>query len=206
MEHEKKYNEALERAREYKKHGYMMINAALDNIFPELAESEDEKIRKSLIDMLKNDEKCYIKEIAWLEKQGEHKSVDKTKPMFKEGDWIIFDGLILHIDEIVHGYYRTTSIGGIPNSYDWDIDSIARPWTIQEAKDGDVLALDNKIFIYAHRRGMYPIAVAHCVVDNVIGFYLGGEFRYAEKGISISPATKEQRDLLFSKMKERGYE
>lgn len=33
-------------------------------------DGNDEKIRKSLIDMLKNDEKCYIKEIAWLEKQG----------------------------------------------------------------------------------------------------------------------------------------
>ena len=42
-------------------------------ILPELKESEDERIRKTLIDMLKNDEKCYLKEIAWLEKQGEQK-------------------------------------------------------------------------------------------------------------------------------------
>ena len=40
MNYEQKYKDAIERAREYKKHGYMMINAALDNIFPELKESE----------------------------------------------------------------------------------------------------------------------------------------------------------------------
>lgn len=45
----------------------------LTHILPELKESEDEMIRKSLIDMLKNDEKCYLKEIAWLEKQGQVK-------------------------------------------------------------------------------------------------------------------------------------
>lgn len=45
----------------------------LERMFPQLKESEDERIRKSLIDMLKNDEKHYLKEIAWLEKQGEQK-------------------------------------------------------------------------------------------------------------------------------------
>ena len=70
MDYEKKYKEALEIAK-----GFMNPNRLgatkeeLAQMFPELAESEDEKIRKSLIDMLKNDEKCYLKEIDWLEKQ-----------------------------------------------------------------------------------------------------------------------------------------
>ena len=76
MDYEKKYKEAvcniqklLENGR---KEGEVICAYEADfmSIFPELKESEDEKIRKSLIDMLKNDEKCYLKEIAWLEKQG----------------------------------------------------------------------------------------------------------------------------------------
>lgn len=51
--------------------GFINICAYIGENCPELVESEDERIRKSLIDMLKNDEKCYLKEIAWLEKQGE---------------------------------------------------------------------------------------------------------------------------------------
>jgi len=73
----KAYDEALERARKYKKYDYMMINVALDNIFPELAESEDERIRKKLIfdfQVLGKTEwgDLKVKDIlAWLEKQGE---------------------------------------------------------------------------------------------------------------------------------------
>ena len=51
----------------------------VERYFPELAESEDERIRKSLIDMLKNDEKCYLKEIAWLEKQGESTEINPSE-------------------------------------------------------------------------------------------------------------------------------
>lgn len=69
----KRYDEALERAREYKNHGYMMINAALDNIFPELKESEDERVKrefcKDIWTFIPN-ERAH-KYIAWLEKQGE---------------------------------------------------------------------------------------------------------------------------------------
>lgn len=68
------------------------------------------------------------------------KPIDKVEPKFHEGDWIVFNGLTLYIKEVVNGFYRTISKGGIPNSYDWDIDNVARLWTIADAKDGDVLA------------------------------------------------------------------
>ena len=67
----------------------------------------------------------------------EKKPTDKVEPKFKVGDWIIFNGLVLHIDEVVDGYYRTISKGGIPNSYDWNIDNVARLWTIQDWKPSD---------------------------------------------------------------------
>lgn len=70
MNYEQKYKEALERARECMKDGGISQNTIdyLCNIFPELAESEDERIKKEIIDYIKTG--TYKKDwIAWLEKQ-----------------------------------------------------------------------------------------------------------------------------------------
>ena len=80
MDYEKKYKVTLERAREALNDGTISSNtiAYLQNIFPELKESKDEKIRKALIrfhkstidiDGIKGDDI-----LTWLEKQGEQKS------------------------------------------------------------------------------------------------------------------------------------
>ena len=73
--------------------------------------------------------------LAWLEKQGN--PVDKIEPKFKPGDWIVFNGLTLQVKEIVKGFYRTISKGGIANSYDWNIDNVARLCTIREIPNLD---------------------------------------------------------------------
>lgn len=94
MNDEQKYKEALERAKEYKKHGYMMINSALDNIFPELKESEDERIRKELIEAIKGlwdtdalpmplTLKRKDEWLAWLEKQEEKDKLIKELNEYK---------------------------------------------------------------------------------------------------------------------------
>ena len=86
--YEKKYKEALERAREEwtnnLDNAYSNYRERLEIIFPELKESEDERIRKWIIDdirynmnnePLNNSEykKKAEKAIAWLEKQAEQK-------------------------------------------------------------------------------------------------------------------------------------
>ncbi len=84
MDYEKKYNEALERARRIKNgegdwrySDLIEIGPALIEIFTGLAESEDERIRKELIEFLKEaysrgkaPEEC-AKWLAYLEKQKE---------------------------------------------------------------------------------------------------------------------------------------
>lgn len=85
MDYEKKYKQALERAEEiiryYKERnrGDEISIEDLETVFPELAESEDEKIRKEMITAFSRlDEDStlcgvaynYKKWIAWLEKQG----------------------------------------------------------------------------------------------------------------------------------------
>ena len=92
MDYEKLYNDALERAKNYYTKGYFMINSPLEKIFPELKESEDEKIRKALIrfhkstidiDGIKGEDI-----IDWLEKQGE------KKPAWSEDDERIVTALM----------------------------------------------------------------------------------------------------------------
>lgn len=81
MDYEKAYKEALERAKNLHEDAIDMgenIRAKqCEIIFPELAESEDERIRKALIryhqSMIDIDGIKGEKIIAWLEKQGKAK-------------------------------------------------------------------------------------------------------------------------------------
>ena len=95
MDYEKKYKEALERARQKLHYPGHPCFVRVDEIFPELAESEDERIRKELIEqvayIIPNDDEVdsegdalstYQKRIdkyrAWLEKQGNMLDPDKV--------------------------------------------------------------------------------------------------------------------------------
>ena len=79
MDYEKKYKEALGRARTFSQRWQgieatdsELVLQEVKEIFPELKESEDEKIRKSIIDLVekqmpKSENKKWM--ISWLEKQ-----------------------------------------------------------------------------------------------------------------------------------------
>ena len=98
MDYEKKYKEALEGAKKiieyYKEHHRCDETSIedLESIFPELKESEDERIRKELIEHCKNQAKPYIDTgnecpqiqswIVWIEKQR-----DKDKLIQELGEY-----------------------------------------------------------------------------------------------------------------------
>ena len=82
MNYEEKYKETLERAKKlYENANGMILKKWVEQVFPELKESEDERIRKELLEHCKNQAKPYIYTgnecpqiqswIDWLEKQGE---------------------------------------------------------------------------------------------------------------------------------------
>lgn len=83
-----------------------------------------------------------------------------------------------------------------------------KPWIIQDAKDGDVLftssTASNETFILKsiNEKGN---AKCYFAYDSEDGFR-EGKYHFIGSATNCKPATKEQRDTLFAKMKEAGYE
>ena len=78
MDYEKKYKEALERARKIHNEHQAQCFDVMVKVFPELKESEDERIRKALINVFSTHQGyevffgASVEDIlAWLEKQGQ---------------------------------------------------------------------------------------------------------------------------------------
>ena len=94
MDYEKLYKESLEKAKafaaKYVGDGLLIssegsVAKEFNEIFQELRESEDERIRKMLIELVKkhlvNHERCMAE--SWLEKQGEQKKIDYDEELKK---------------------------------------------------------------------------------------------------------------------------
>lgn len=131
---------------------------------------------------------------------------DKIEQKFKVGDWITDGEEIGQIIEWNHPDcigYKTNH--GTEKAFYKEYFSNWHRWTIQDAKPGDVLVTDfeedNMIVMYHSMCTIDTINVC-CCLDN--------KFTCANLGVfdaeDVKPATKEQRDLLFQKMKEKGYE
>ena len=221
MDYEKLYKDALERAKKLYEQG--TITESLSNVFPELKESEDERIRKKLIKYFQDLKGGWFGNIshddilAWLEKQGEQKTFDyedatiqqkyfapKPEPKFKVGDWVVCEitGSVYQIKNCIEnlnnhrcGYDLTN--GGYIGS---DEVNLYHLWTLQDAKDGDVLVHNSITFIFKGIEVGIVKGLCSELSDSILNF---GEPEYDK---DYYPATKEQRDLLFQKMKESGYE
>lgn len=139
-----------------------------------------------------------------------HKNVrDKVEPKFKVGDWITNGACTIQITSVDDTYYwhDNDCVGG-------DIESMDKEyhlWTIQDAKDGDVLANDNSIIIFRSIGNYrwndainYYVAYKHNLDKIVIQH--NDSYYGTVNTITFEPATKEQIDLLSQKMKEAGYE
>lgn len=143
-----------------------------------------------------------------LEKQGEQKTVDKTEPKFKVGDWVVWDNKIsCHIDNIYQGkeflMYTITDTNNMTRTYSVKgFDSNARLWTIVDVKDGDVLAALECYVIFKEIDGLNIKCYCTYHYMNDPSFYVDS----LQNKDAFHPATKEQRDTLFAKLKEAGYE
>lgn len=200
----------------------------IDEIFEKVAEKQGERKQNvtDIISDLENyfatttkeqQEKDWEEIKKWEEKHFIHNKhieqnpTDKAEPKFKVGDWIISsEGTLRHIIAVGRTGYETDK-GWLTHDY---YEKSFHLWTIKDAKDGDVLTTKNFIFIFKNidsnngvryycdyeineydEDNQFVIAVPQCVMGR-----LGNGLSY------YSPATEEQCDLLFSKMKEAGYD
>jgi hypothetical protein len=134
--------------------------------------------------------------------QKEQKPADKAEQKFEIGDLITNGILVGKIDEIhkwgYHAYFGD-HYADVPDAENW------HKWTVQDAKAGDVLS---------YRDGQWIFIYKGIVTEDTFKYYA----LLSEKGITVNdaafsllssciiPATKKQRDLLFQKMGEAGYE
>ena len=237
MDYEKKYKEALSKAKELSDSNPSDegVQKWIQDTFPELRESKDERMKKSLKRIIASFHDCNFptpegftrKELFdWLEKQGEKKPADyenpniqqndfapksameaikeekvdnanKAEPKFKVKDWIVDkSGLAQQVLDFRGGIYTCTY-----HSFTTDCESNYHLWTIQDVKEGDILANCNIICIYKKRESEhlikvylnYSIREGIEITDDTIGDF------------NLYPATKEEREFLFQKVKEAGW-
>lgn len=236
MDYEKLYKEALELARDYYKSnvnlGEKDEKSMLEDIFPELKESEDERIKTFLHHTFTAQYLCKDKLgkwhgepvaniLSWLEKQGEkpqgktaleairEEKVDnanKVEPKFHKGDWITNGNAINHISKIRDDGFYCFDYGPSSDMIQY-IDNTYHLWTIQDAEEGDVLEFGD------HGRlvtGILSFVNKTTGKVDVSCLLEGDKFKvgvfYNLDTVKPHPTTKEQRELLFQKMKEAGYE
>lgn len=138
------------------------------------------------------------------------------EPKFKVGDWVIIEcGEIAQIKEIkkdsrgIERYYIEWTNGMKTDCVSYFADEGFRLWSIQHVKDGDVL--------YCKNNGIEYIVMNKGINEsgNIDSYFRYNSFSGFDIDVpsvlsaacdNITPATKEQCDTLFAKMKEAGYE
>ncbi len=220
----------------------------LESLFPELKESEDEKISREITEFIVNVhngnyEKPYDCTIgtwlAWLDKQvgkdkliqelgkykvkytqeilsqqlekhSKQKTTNKVEPKFKVGDWVLNNVCFpVQITSIKDGMYIFTEGDAMSVSF---VDENYHLWTIQDAKDGDVLCTyecdEPKIVFIIKGTPKKHYALSYYCYYNIMYPHFKSD---SERGClvpndeDVKPATKEQCDTLFAKMKKVGY-
>ena len=143
--------------------------------------------------------------------KNEQKTADKVEPKFKVGDWIISSVLgtarIIGVNdsnefqlEYTDGKQEFSSIDYVNYAYD--------KWTINNAKDGDVLftsssaCSDTFVFKNIDEKGN---AECYFAYDSEDGF-TEGKYHFIGSASDCKPATKAQRDFLIKVMINAGYE
>lgn len=129
-----------------------------------------------------------------------------AKPEFHECDWIVNKfGDVWHIDSLNCKYYQVSN----GNNYCYFLieeQDEMHLWTIDDARDSDVLACNEEILLFKSYSVQDGISL-YCWYNGQTNNFHNKEVNNAPliTGNKIYPATKEQRDLLFQKIKEAGY-
>ena len=137
------------------------------------------------------------------------------RPKFKVGDWIVYDKYgTKDIDRIVKFDHDIVRFESSTWLFVNQLNKDCKLWTIEDAKDGDVLCCENGwTCIFKALNNHNKTFSSYCFMDSDKWFCdTGGECHTLDEAFikayngGIHPATTEQRCLLFQTMKEKGYE
>lgn len=224
MDYEKKYKEALERAKEMYKQDCDTCQSCLEQLFPELTESEEERIRKAIgyaIGQSTHSDGTLIngisseKALTWLESKVKElvtcpicgweieKQADYTK--FKIGDWVI-NTITNEVEQVI----ELTDCEYICSGHlivSFNNQHLLKRWTIQDAKDGDVLVCED--FGYTSLMLFESFSndriSLHCWHNSQTNnFHINTDVAL-RRDANIHPATKEQRNQLERAIADAGY-
>ena len=163
-----------------------------------------------------------IKERIFLDNEPQDKSALEVikeekvdnEPKFKVGDWVVNKfGDSWHIDSLDNKNYQVSNVKGNYNYFPISKQDEMHLWTIQDVKDGDFLCCKSGwMCIFKSLNNYTNTFSSYCFMDsNKCFFNSGGECHTLDKEFinayngEIHPATKEQCDILFQKIKEAGY-
>lgn len=139
--------------------------------------------------------------------------MESENAKFKVGDFVVYDGWVCQIIDVTEDGYCNSEHGFIPK----DREDSMRLWAIQDVKAGDVLYTPKGcgvegIFLIDGWKKVEDTGRTLCsdigyrIADDEI--IAGGLGAIWWEGVidPFYPATKEQRDLLFEKIRENGFE
>lgn len=208
------YDEAIERAKK------LYGNGITEEIFPELKEDDDERIKKNCINFLELQKQHHaatfeIEEcIDWLKKQGKS-STDKT-PRFNVGDWVVYikSKDIYRIEKKENYEYTLRHILGGLLCLPFSNEGLIREWDIQDTKAGDILYCKSGwMCIFKAINNHTNTFSSYCSMSSDKYFFSSGsEGNTLDKKFNkahneeIYPATKEQCDTFMKAMNDAGYE
>lgn len=216
-DYKKLYEDTVALAKDGLKDGLYLSQSAkavTEFLFPQLKETEDEKMKRELTKFLISFNNGYYSKpseteidswIKWIDKKCEQKPTDEVKPKFNVGDWVVNKlGHVWRIDSFDKKNYQVSN-GDKYNYFPISKQDEMHLWTINDAEDGDVLYFsDETIVIF---KDLYNATTFHSYCHIEYGlFVVKDDMPDWWEGKGFQPATKEQRDLLFQKMKENGYE
>ena len=138
------------------------------------------------------------------------KTADKVGRKFKVDDFVVNDYCAGKVTELTDDAYLLDTGQGIPFSCEHN----ARLWTVKDAKPGDVLVnqkgempfifksyKDNHVYCFCAYTNHKDLFFPEFVNDD------GGDLHWINLlHEQVFPATKDQRNHLFQKMKDAGYE
>ena len=133
----------------------------------------------------------------------EQKPANNVEPKFHEGEWVVYKNDICQIVKREEGCNKLVTNFGIEKELVNERNlSTARLWTIQDAKDGDVLAAHECLVLFKEIDGLNIRCYCTYHYMNHQKFYVDT----LQNKTAFCPATKEQRDKLEKAMANAGYE